>query len=198
MTGAACADYRAAVESLWIPNRDAKEGSPAWDACSPLLRLAGALTLLLKPNVVVETGVARGYSSRTILAVMERNGSGRLYSVDLPPLEVKEDEFVGQAIPLEFRHRWDLTIGPSRQVLGSLVRRVAPVDLSLHDADHTYPSQLLEYRTVWPYLRPGGVLLSDDVGNRAFLDFADEVAAPAFLVPRHGNTAIGLMQKACC
>ena len=37
-----------------------------------------------KPSVVVETGVAAGLSSACILAGLQRNGMGELYSIDLP------------------------------------------------------------------------------------------------------------------
>ena len=35
------------------------------------------------PEIMVETGVARGVSSWTILNAMHRNGKGKLYSIDL-------------------------------------------------------------------------------------------------------------------
>ena len=46
----------------------------------------------------METGVASGYSTTMILAAMERNGLGRLYSIDLPLPEVRllpEDQQTG-------------------------------------------------------------------------------------------------------
>jgi hypothetical protein len=45
-----------------------------------------AVVRILKPRAMVETGVANGKSSALILRALERNGSGRLYSVDLPTL----------------------------------------------------------------------------------------------------------------
>lgn len=41
----------------------------------------------LKPEVIVETGVASGVSTLFFLQALEDNGSGKLYSVDLPNVE---------------------------------------------------------------------------------------------------------------
>jgi len=42
-----------------------------------------AMVRALKPEVVVETGVANGVSSSFILKALDRNSRGRLYSIDL-------------------------------------------------------------------------------------------------------------------
>ena len=60
---------------------------------------------------------------------------------------------------------------------------IDPFDLFVHDADHSYAAQLEELRTIWPHLRyPGGVILMDDVGNPAALEFAAKVATDLWLV----------------
>ena len=84
--------------------------------------------------------------------------------------------------PTSWKDRWELELGDSRDLLPALAARVAPIDVFLHDALHTYASQMREYRTVWPHLRPGGVLVSDDVGNPAFVEFARSVGAEPHLV----------------
>jgi len=50
-----------------------------------LVRAIWCLTRHLQPAKVVETGVARGISSRFILEALDRNGAGRLWSIDQPP-----------------------------------------------------------------------------------------------------------------
>jgi hypothetical protein len=52
-----------------------------WTNASEVLYVA---TRALKPSNIVETGVAAGLSSACILAALEKNGQGRLYSIDLP------------------------------------------------------------------------------------------------------------------
>jgi predicted O-methyltransferase YrrM len=136
-----------------------------------------SLVRLLGARSVVETGVADGRSSWLILAALERNGHGVLYSFDIRP---EVGRLVG-AHP-----QWLLEILPSRQPeegLRRALRRIGEVDLFFHDSDHRYLPQMFEYEAAWPTLTPGGVLASDDVNNTpAFLDFCRARGQrPAFL-----------------
>ena len=196
VSGASRERYEAAVRELWRPPGYATAPRAVYDPRDELVTMVGALVRLVAPSVMVEIGVAQGVTTAVTLAAMERNGAGELYSIDLPRLAEREREFVGRAVPEELRERWTLLLGPSRQVLPELVDRLPPVDLFLHDADHTYASQLEEYRTAWPHLRRGGVLVSDDVGNPAFIEFAAEAGERPYLVRtgRHA-TAVGLLRK---
>ena len=191
------AKYRETVAELWKPEPDDTGALADWNAREELQDVIGAVVKLTRPMVVVETGVAMGLTSAVILAALESNGEGQLYSIDLPALQAKPEEFVGRAVPEEYKPRWTLELGPSRQVLPELVQHVAPIDVSLHDADHSHAGQLEEYRTVWPYLRPGGVLVSDDVRGPAFLEFAREVGAEPRLVGGDEQHApVGIVRKA--
>ncbi len=191
--------YEAAVAELWKPESDLDAPHACWGGRAELLDIVGAAVSITRPEVVVETGVGSGLTTAVTLAAMRRNWRGHLYSVDLPSLHVNAQEFVGRAVPAELRGRWTLVAGPSRRVLPRLVESVAPLDISIHDADHTYRSQLDEYATAWPRLREGGLLISDDVANPAFMDFAARVGARPYLVAggsgRHQESAVGLMRK---
>lgn len=50
-----------------------------------LTRAAWCLVRHLQPAHVVETGVARGFTTQMILEAFKQNGAGHLYSIDLPP-----------------------------------------------------------------------------------------------------------------
>jgi predicted O-methyltransferase YrrM len=189
-------EYEEAKASLWKPERDPSEPLGGWTARNELLDLVGSIVTLLEPKVVVETGVALGFSTATVLAAMNKSGTGHLYSVDLPAVQYGHDRDIGSAVPHELRDRWTLRLGPSQKVLPTLLEDVAPIDLFLHDANHAYSAQLREYRAAWPYLRSGGVLASDDVGNPAFVEFAAEVGARPYLVPgSRPESAVGLLRK---
>lgn len=182
-------DAETALKDVWRPpvrDRDPLGGRDL------LLDLVGALIRLLRPRTVVEAGVAQGLTTAVALRALAESSGGRLYSVDLPPLEAEEGS-VGRAVPGELRESWELTLGPTRLVLPRLLPRVAPVDLFVHDADHTYAAQLEDYRLLWPYLRSGGVLVSDDLASPAFVEFAAEVGARPFVVGDVGD--IGLLRK---
>lgn len=124
---------------------------------------------LLRPRIVVETGVAYGVTSAYILQALAENGHGRLHSIDLPPLSPRADEHVGLLVLPELRHRWSLTMGSANKVLPSLLSELGEIDLFVHDSLHTYSHMTWEFATVLPSLRAGGGIISDDIsGNRAF------------------------------
>ncbi|MFI8281007.1 class I SAM-dependent methyltransferase [Streptomyces sp. NPDC085929] len=124
------------------------------------------LSRLLKPQSVVETGVADGRSSWLILAALERNGSGVLHSFDV---NHTAGRLVGE------HPQWQLEILGPKDPAASFSRaleRVGSIDLFFHDSDHLYLPQMFEYGQAWPRMTQSGVFASDDVNcSRAFLDF---------------------------
>lgn len=170
--------------------------SKRWAADSMLARSCYLACRLIKPKTVVETGVAYGISSAFILAAMEENGRGELHSVDLPPLRRGARRFHGIAVPEESKRRWNFHRGSSRRILPSLLRQLGTVDLFLHDSLHTRRNMLFEFEAVWPALRPGGILLADDVErNGAFGELKKKKPSLCRVVkdrethPLHGNAA---------
>ena len=137
---------------------------------------------------MVETGVARGYTSAAALGAMAELGHGRFSASTSRACAATAFPTTrsGSAVPDAVRDRWTLRLGPSRRLLEPLLRELGEIDVFLHDSDHTYGAQLWEYRTAWPFIRPGGLLISDDVQNTAFLEFCDEVGAEPVLIGRVG------------
>lgn len=135
-----------------------------------------AMVRLLRPSIMVETGVADGVTSSYILRAMEDNGHGKLYSIDLPHYLLPDGKEPGWIVEDALRKRWELRVGDAAKLLPPLLEELGEIDIFLHDSLHTYEHMLLEFRAAWPHLRPGGMLLSHDVGqNTSFFDFIDEI-----------------------
>jgi hypothetical protein len=136
-----------------------------WDDGDPqLVRLAWCLVAHLRPSKILETGVARGLTTRALLEGLERAGNGHLWSIDLPPLlEHDLASETAAAVPRRLYPRWTLRQGSSRSVLPSLVDELGEIDLFVHDSMHTTRNVVFELEQVWPALAPGGVALIDDV-----------------------------------
>jgi hypothetical protein len=145
----------------------------------------------LRPEVIVETGVSRGISSKIILSALEENESGTLYSIDLPNAKwtdergtqwddsIPKSEKTGGLVPKNLRFRWNLLIGESRAVLPSLLNRIGPIDVFIHDSEHSYAHMMFEFNTAWPFVRDSGLMISDDEDyNNAFKDFVGSLDGP--------------------
>lgn len=181
---------------MWRPPRNLDELDLGWSGADELLDVVGVGVRALEPEVVVEVGVALGFTSAVALEALERNGHGHLHSIDLPALQFDAAGFVGRVVPARLAHRWELILGPSRSELPRLLHRVGTVDFFIHDGDHSYASQLADLRTAWPYLRSEAAVVCDDVANPAFLDFAAEVRAEPVLSHYGPNqVAIGMLRK---
>jgi predicted O-methyltransferase YrrM len=134
------------------------------------------LTRRMRPEVVVETGVAAGWSSVAILSALERNGAGTLLSSDFPYFRLPDPErFVGWLVPQGLRHRWQLDIDGDRKALPRFMRSAPSVDLFHYDSDKTDAGRRFAMNTVGPYLSPGAVVVMDDIADNNF--FRDYVAA---------------------
>ncbi|MDG0866467.1 class I SAM-dependent methyltransferase [Candidatus Lucifugimonas marina] len=167
-----------------------------WSATSELAATTYALIKLLKPEVVVETGVGAGVSSWTILRAMDENGSGRLVSIDLPTPNSELLPEVGYLVPNELRHRWDLRTGPSQKLLPLALSELGSIDIFQHDSRHSYSNQLREYQTAWPFINDGGILVSDDVSNDALHDAASTWNREPTIIGQSKESPIGLVRKA--
>jgi len=134
-----------------------------------------SLVRLLKPKVIVETGVADGFTTSYILRALADNGEGRLYSIDLPHYLLPQAKQPGWIVEEGLRGRWELRVGDAAEVLPALLKELGTVDMFLHDSLHTYDHMMLEFRAAWPHLKAGGLLLAHDVGtNHSFFDFIGE------------------------
>jgi predicted O-methyltransferase YrrM len=141
-----------------------------------------------RPSIVLETGVADGLSTAIMLRAMEANGAGELHSVEI-------SETVGLFV--SDARRWHLHVVDADRpdACGQVVKQLPMLDMFLHDGNHGYAYQSLEYRSSWPRLRPGGLLMSDDIDwSYAFLDFIREhhLAPAMFVDNRH---VFGVLKK---
>lgn len=172
------------------------EGAPVKMGGPGDLELLNASVLLAKPERLLETGVAYGWSSLVILNALEQNGAGRLASVDMPYVKANNEPYVGIVVPQELRGRWKLFRQPDRNGIRKALDWLGgAVDLCHYDSDKSYAGRLYAYPILWNALRPGGLLISDDIqDNFGFRDFC----AARGIVPQVTRSAgkfIGLARK---
>jgi hypothetical protein len=160
-----------------ITSRGMRVGRGAYggwdDGDAALARTVWCATLHTRPSHVVETGVARGFTSRVVLEAFERNGFGHLWSIDIPPLiETDLQVETALAVPDRLRRRWRYLQGSSRRRLPALISILGNIDLFVHDSMHTTRNVAFELTQVGLALRAGGICVVDDVErNSGFAKF---------------------------
>jgi predicted O-methyltransferase YrrM len=123
-----------------------------------------AIVRALKPAHVVETGVDKGLGTAVLAAALLRNAdegkAGRITAIDINP----------EAGYLVRSGAWssvvDVVYSDSVAALAALDR---PVDLFLHDSDHSVAHERTEFTTVEPKLSKSALLLTDNATKTSVL-----------------------------
>lgn len=160
------------------------------------LRLLFGCVLLTEAERIVETGVAYGWSSFALLSALNRQGKGALASVDMPYPKMNNEQWVGCAVPPGLHERWRLIRQPDRYGIDVALKAVGtPIDLAHYDSDKSWQGRRFAYPRLWKALRPGGLLVSDDIqDNFFFKKFAEETGAPFAVIESQGKN-VGLIRK---
>jgi hypothetical protein len=171
-----------------------------------------ALVRARKPSLMIETGVLHGMTSAFILRAIERNGHGRLISIDLPSTAEegpsnKDGYFAtlpqgkgpGWIVPEALSRNWELRLESSTVALPNL--EVPDLDIFLHDSEHIFETMWFELDWAWERLRPGGILICDNIeASTAFHDLGRRYGRECMLFPapdrdEQESPRFGLMLK---
>lgn len=135
----------------------------------PARRLAWyALVRILKPRLVVETGVDKGLGSCIITSALLKNRAegfaGSYLGTDINPA-------AGFLLSGKYAEAGKILYGDS---LASLRLLEGPVDIFINDSDHSSEYEAEEYRTIASKLSPNALLLGDNShGADSLVRFAE-------------------------
>jgi predicted O-methyltransferase YrrM len=113
--------------------------------------------LAVNPATVVETGVANGITTNSIMRALEKTG-GTLHSFDIDSRTQNVYKGNGKW------HFHQLT-GNLEKSLQDQVAEIGNVDLWIHDSNHGFQWQTFEYGLAAKVLSSGGLLVSDDIDS---------------------------------
>lgn len=158
-------------------------------------RLVYFLTRHLRPTVVLETGVAAGYTSQAVLVAIERNGEGTLFSSDLPYMGSAEArEEVGRVVEPRLRAGWHLALGGDRANLAEFLPRIESVDLLHYDSDKSVAGRRYALDAIAPKLTSASVIVMDDIADNTFFrDWVTRDDRPHRVFHRGGTYYVGLV-----
>ena len=137
------------------------------------LELLYNISKLNNINKILETGVANGWSSLSILLSIKDDLKKSLVSIDLPYPFKNSEEYIGRAVPFNLRKKWNLIIDNDKKILSDFLLKDIKFDLIHYDSDKSYDGRIKSYNIIWKILNTNGILISDDVSdNNAFAYFS--------------------------
>ncbi len=114
-----------------------------------------AILRLLKPGMVVESGIDRGVGTCVLAAAMLRNAAdgqgGKIIGLDINTKS-------GSYLAGRYASVVEVIFGDSLEFLKNTD---VAVDIFIHDSLHSVEHETREFELVWPKLSPNGVLMSD-------------------------------------
>ena len=146
----------------------------------------------LNAKRVIETGVAYGWSTLSILLSLNKRKKTKLLSTDMPYPGL-DNNYVGLVIPKNLKENWMLIQDADINALPEALKIQKENDLCHYDSDKYYEGRIWAYPKLWSSLRKGGVLVSDDIeNNSAFRDFSRKIKKTPIVVKfKNKNKKIG-------
>jgi predicted O-methyltransferase YrrM len=127
------------------------------------------ITRRFHPGVVVETGVASGYSSQAFLKAMQVNGRGQLYSSDFPYFRYRNPEqYIGILVEERLRSGWHLYIRGDKINLPQITNKVSKIDIFHYDSDKSYSGRQFAMRILEKFLHKDSIVVMDDIQDNLF------------------------------
>lgn len=130
----------------------------------------------IQAKIVVETGVAAGWSSQSILTALQKNeNDGKLYSSDFPYFRFDNPEkYIGFLVDEDLKKQWSLFIDGDQNNLPLIAGQVERIDLFHYDSDKSYQGRDFAYDRLKPKLYDQSVIIFDDIqDNLHFKEFVE-------------------------
>ena len=131
------------------------------------------------PKIIVETGVAAGWSSLSILRALHKNRVGKLFSSDFPYFRIKNPEqFIGIVAQNEPNlEHWVLDIRGDDIALPEFAKKLADfsIDLFHYHSDKSYSGRAKALQVMKNKFSENTIIIFDDIqANLHFRDFVTD------------------------
>jgi predicted O-methyltransferase YrrM len=146
----------------------------------------------IKPNIVVETGVAAGWSSLAILRALKKNGKGKLYSSDFPYFRLESPtQYIGYLAKNEINKiDWFLDIRGDDLAIPEILKRIGNnnIDLIHYDSDKSYSGRNTVFKNLFPKINNKTIIIFDDIqDNLHFKNLIERTKKDYFILKFKGK-----------
>ncbi len=153
------------------------------------------LTKLKNPDVILETGVAAGFSSKSFLLALHSNQKGHLYSSDYPYIRLKNtQQFIGILVDDYLKDRWSLFKDGDSVNLKRISSNIDKIDIFHYDSDKSYGGRQSALSIVEDLFTPNTILIFDDIqDNNHFKDYVGNVNVAQWLIFEFAGKYVGVV-----
>ena len=164
--------------------------------CMGNLPLIYFLVRYYQPEKIIETGVAAGCSSETILQAIKKNNKGFLYSSDLPYFKIDNPEnFIGLVVSNELKNLWKLDIRGDHYALNDFINICSKIDFFHYDSDKSFRGRDFVMKKIKKYFNPNATLIMDDINDNLFFKNFVEKEKLEFKVLEFQGQYVGLIEN---
>ena len=153
----------------------------------------------LVPNIVVETGVAAGWSSLAILRGFNKNKNknGKLYSSDFPYFRLENPEqYIGILAKNEInRTNWFLDIRGDDVAINDFKKKIGNhfIDIIHYDSDKSYSGRDKFLKNIYPNINSKTVIIFDDIQDNLHFRNLVNKNKENFCIIEFNNKYLGLL-----
>jgi predicted O-methyltransferase YrrM len=160
-----------------------------------LVHVLHFITRYYKPQIIVETGVASGFSSESFLQAMKVNSNGaHLYSSDFPYFRFPNSEkYIGKLVSDDMKDDWSLYLYGDEKNLPKIIESLSnrKINFFHYDSDKSYIGRKKAYSIVEKHLSPNAVVMFDDINDTPhFYDFVQNDSFNNYVVIRHKGACV--------
>jgi predicted O-methyltransferase YrrM len=130
-----------------------------------------SLILRYKPQKILEIGVAAGASSAIILNAIKNIPDAKLFSVDLNTKYYRNNKLsTGYIVDLlqNLKSKWELYTG---ELVYNFIDTIGEnIDFCLIDTVHMVPGEILDFLSVYPYLKNNCIVVLHDITFHTWME----------------------------
>ena len=130
------------------------------------------LTKKYEPKLILETGVAIGYSTSYFLKALEKNKFGKLYSSDFMYLGIKNSKKYIGYLPKKLGYDHKIFTNGDEFNIPHILKEIKSIDLFHYDSDKSYEGKDKIFKMISNKLSKKAIYVMDDIQDDSFfLDF---------------------------
>ena len=96
----------------------------------------------LQATRVIETGVAYGWTTLSLLLSMSKRAESKLISIDMPYAKMGNEDYVGCVVNPDLRKFWKLIRKPDQSALEPALSEMGTLDFCHYDSDKSYSGRM--------------------------------------------------------